>query len=70
MRNLILWIFSLTLVPWLAFGQASHWDATMIAAQKAYGQAQFPEAEGQFLQAVEHLSKLAGAARPRRPWRG
>ena len=58
MRNLILWSLCLALSPWLVFGQTSHWDSTMIAAQKAYGQAQYREAELQLMQAEKEAESF------------
>ena len=58
MRYLIFWSFCLAVVPWAAFGQTSHWDSTLRAAQKAYGRGQYREAESQFVQAEKEAESF------------
>ena len=58
MRNLILWLFFLAVMPWAAFGQTSGWDSTINAAARAYGQQKYDEAELQYMQAVKEAESF------------
>ena len=58
MRNLIVWLFCLIFASGAAFGQTSHSDSAITAAEKAYSQGQYREAESQFVRAEKEAESF------------